>query len=315
MSKSETVKIVEVGPRDGLQNEASVLTVEQKFSLIERLYKSGLRNIEVGSLVNPTRMPQMANSDELYKTLENSYFYSDVHAVPMLVPNVRGMEKAIELGVKEIACFTAASDTFNEKNIGCDIEDSFARIGDVMALAQQHGIAVRGYLSCIVSCPYEGAIAKSKVDHLTQRLLDMGCYEVSLGDTIGVATPGQITPLIEQILKHTDASKLALHLHDTYGQALANICAGLNLGIRTFDSSIAGLGGCPYAPGASGNVATEDLVYMLHGMGYKTQVDLSLLVETGFFISKILGRSNSAKVGQALLNKKGSSASGENSCI
>ncbi|VUD47437.1 3-hydroxy-3-isohexenylglutaryl-CoA/hydroxy-methylglutaryl-CoA lyase [Thalassocella blandensis] len=316
MSTQSQVKIVEVGPRDGLQNETKVLSPEQKFELIERLYRSGLRSIEVGSLVNPARVPQMANSDALYKALDSSDFFSGQQSFPVLVPNIKGMERAIELGVKEIACFTAASDTFNEKNIGCDIEESFTRIAAVMELARQHHIAVRGYLSCIVSCPYEGAISQAKVAQLTERLLDLGCYEISLGDTIGVATPGQISPLLEQILRKTASDKLALHLHDTYGQALANISVGLAMGIRSFDSSIAGLGGCPYAPGASGNVATEDLVYMLHGMGFHTHVDLTELVETGSHISNLLGRQNNSKVGLALLsqNRRTESGVGVGSC-
>lgn len=315
MNIGEKVKLVEVGARDGLQNEKTPVSVDIKLNLLKQLIEAGHRCVEPGSFVHPKWVPQMASSDEVYQQLSrwldgegspSQQRWSQQHernnqvALPMLAPNVKGMERAIALGVSEVACFTAASNTFNQKNIACDIEQSFNNITDIIALAKQHQIRVRGYLSCVVACPYEGKTDAGVVKELTERLLTLGCYEVSLGDTIGVGTAGEIRKLLGHVLAGVNADKLALHFHDTYGQALANILVGLELGIRTFDSSIAGLGGCPYAPGASGNVATEDLVYLLHGSGFETGLDLERLVIAGRYISDQLQRPTGSKVAQAM---------------
>ncbi len=296
MTLPKQVSIVDVGPRDGLQNEKDIVPLQTKIALIQKLAMAGLSTIEAGSFVNPRWVPQMADSDQVYSAVSS---LADIQ-LPVLVPNVKGLEKAIDLGVTQISCFTAASDSFNRKNIACDIEESFTRIEQVIKLAQQHNMRIRAYLSCIVACPYEGKIKSEKVVELSKRLLDMGCYEVSLGDTIGVATPGDIQHLLDACLKDISKDTLALHLHDTYGQSLANILAALHYGIATFDTSISGLGGCPYAPGASGNVATEDVVYMLHGLGINTGIDFDSLVRAGSFISNALNRPSQSKVTRAL---------------
>ncbi len=294
------VKIVEVGPRDGLQNEKKIIDVPTKVRLIEGLVKAGLRHVEAGSFVSARWVPAMANSDEVYATLQKE----DCVHYPILVPNEKGLDIAIARGVKEISCFTAASDAFNKKNINCTIDESLERIAAVVDQSLAHNIPVRAYVSCVVACPYQGAIKPSEVKRVVEKLFSLGCYEVSLGDTIGVATPADINTLLDTLLDAFSVEKLALHLHDTYGQALANIYTGLQRGIHIFDSSVAGLGGCPYAKGASGNVATEDLVYMLHGLGIKTGVDLDELIETGDFISRALERENQSKVAKAVLGGK-----------
>lgn len=292
----QEAKVVEVGPRDGLQNEKQVLDVDTKVDLIQKLADAGLQSIETGSFVSPKWVPQMENSGEVYEALNHNTSIR----YPVLVPNIKGFNNALSFNVKEISCFTAASDSFNKKNTNCSIDESLHRIEELITQAKIHNIPVRGYVSCIVGCPYEGDIEPQAVAHVAEKLLSMGCYEVSLGDTIGVGTPGKISSLIEYLNNYVPKEKLALHLHDTYGQALANIYAGLQSGITVFDSSIAGLGGCPYAKGASGNVATEDLVYMLNGLNIKTGVSLEKLINVGNYISKALDRANQSKVANAL---------------
>ena len=298
MALPQQVNIVEVGPRDGLQNETTSISVQTKLDLIHGLAQTGLNIIEAGSFVSPKWVPQMADSDAVFRTLsaQTNIRY------PALVPNLKGLELALEAGVQEIACFTAASDAFNIKNTNCSVDESLKRIALLVVEAQKHKVPVRGYVSCVVGCPYQGDVQPRVVLDVTKRLLDMGCYEVSLGDTIGVGTPAHFTALLEYLLPHIPATHLALHCHDTYGQALANIYAGLQMGINKIDSSVAGLGGCPYAPGASGNVATEDVVYMLQGLGIESGVDLTSLVKVGDRISRALQRDNASKVATAMLS-------------
>jgi len=292
---SDTVKIVEVGPRDGLQFESKVLSVNQKVELINRLTKSGLGQIEAGSFVAADKIPQLADSDEVFTKLDHSK--GTVYSV--LVPNERGMQRALKAGVESIAIFTAASETFCEKNIGCSIEESFERFKPVMDIARENNISVRGYLSCVFGCPYEGPVKMSQTLQVAERLYKLGCYEISMGDTIGIGTPNQAQTLILHAAGVVPLDKIAIHFHDTRGQALANILACLEMGISTVDSSVAGLGGCPYAEGASGNVATEDVVYMLHGLGIYSGIDLRKIIETGRWISTVLHRNNSSRVGQS----------------
>lgn len=289
------VKIVEVGPRDGLQNENRILSPQEKLSFVKRLSKTGLKHIEFGAFVSPKWVPQMAGSDIVARGLarmNNNIVYS------ALVPNLIGLESALKYNVKHIAIFAAASETFSHKNINCSIEESFERFVPVMEVAKRKRIKVRGYLSTVFACPFEGAIKTKKVIDITKRLLALGCYEVSLGDTIGVATPKQVEDLLKGFKKSkVPFNKLAMHFHDTKGTALTNVLRSLDLGVRTFDSSIGGLGGCPYAPGALGNLATEDLVYMLDGMGYKTGVNLEKLVQTHRWTQEIIGRPLNSHVG------------------
>src|SRR5260370_380632 len=270
----DTVKVVEVGPRDGLQNENVTVPTEAKIEYITALADAGLKVIEAGAFVSPKWVPQMADTAEVYREIPKDPGVE----FPVLVPNMKGLERAIEAGVKSIAIFTAASDTFNKRNINMTIDESFANYAPVTARARAEGIRVRGYISTAFGCPYEGDVPPEKVLEVSARLLDLGCYEVSAGDTIGVGTPMQVQGVIGMLLQVIPASKLAMHFHDTRGTALANTLAALELGIATFDASAGGFGGCPYAPGASGNLATEDLVYMLEKMGIDTGVDLSLLV-------------------------------------
>ena len=298
--KKTRVRIVEVGPRDGLQNEKSRILSQDKIQLIESLAQAGLKHIEAGSFVSPKWVPQMADSLEV---MENMSRLNDVRYAA-LTPNMQGFEQAIKANADEVAIFAAASESFSQKNINCSIEESLERFLPIMAQAKKLGIPVRGYVSCILGCPYEGRISPenaklhfNKVKQVTQQLLDMGCYEVSLGDTIGTGTPKFTQQLLETLLTDIPANQLAVHFHDTYGQALANILIALQQGIYTIDASIAGLGGCPYAQGASGNVATEDVLYMLEGMGYETGLDLAKLIEIGNWICGKLGRPNGSKVG------------------
>ena len=270
----DTVKIVEVGPRDGLQNEKVTIPLEAKVEYITALSDAGLRVIEAGAFVSPKWVPQMADTAEVYANIPKDPGVE----YPVLVPNMKGLDRAIETGVKSISIFTAASDTFNKRNINMSIDESFANYAPVAARARAEGMKVRGYVSTAFGCPYEGDVAPEKVLEVSARLLDLGCYEVSVGDTIGVGTPVQVQGVIGILLQVIPASKLAMHFHDTRGTALANTLAALEMGIATFDASSGGLGGCPYAPGASGNMATEDLVYMLEKMGIDTAVDLNLLV-------------------------------------
>ncbi|WP_407410997.1 hydroxymethylglutaryl-CoA lyase [Acinetobacter sp.] len=285
---SEFVKIVEVGPRDGLQNEKTPLTLLDRKNLILDLMQTGLSSIEVGSCVSAKWVPQMAMSDQLFAELPKHPNIS----LSLLTPNIKGFEAALAVGCQEVAVFTAASQSFTQKNINCSIEESFAKFADIFAAAKQHNIKVRGYVSCIVDCPYEGAIEPKVVAQVTERLLNMGCYEVSLGETIGTATPDRVKQVWDACLASTDASLLAGHFHNTYGMAIANIYQSLQQGIRVFDSSIAGLGGCPYAKGASGNVSTEDLYYLLSNMGLNTGINLDTLMTASQNISQVLQRNN-----------------------
>lgn len=300
MDFPKKVKIVEVGPRDGLQNETTFVPTPIKIEFINRLSKIGYQTIEATSFVSPKWVPQLAGHAEVFQGIEkhNNISY------PVLVPNLQGLENALAAGVKEIALFTAASETFTKKNINCTIEESLTRFKPIIAAAKAAHIKVRGYLSCVLGCPYEGNISFDTVARIAEQLYQMGCYEISLGDTIGVGTPLNAQKLVTTVSKKVPIDHLAAHFHDTYGQALANIFAVLQLGVKTFDSSISGLGGCPYAPGAGGNVATEDVVYMLNGLGIQHGIDLDKLVNAGEFICQHLGRPSRSKVNLAIIGKR-----------
>ena len=285
MSFPSAVKIVEVGPRDGLQNEATSLDVATKVELIERLAKTGLQVIEAGSFVSPKWVPQMAGSDEVFNQLKPS---ETVYAA--LTPNMRGLERAIDCNVKEVAVFAAASEAFSAKNINCSIDESLNKFEAVIEKASIENIRVRGYISCVAGCPYQGDVDNRRIREIASALLSMGCYEVSLGDTIGVATPAITESLLTELFKEIAASKLAMHMHDTYGRAIDNIKQSLAMGISTIDSSVAGLGGCPYAKGASGNVATEKVIALLDKLDIAHGVDLQKLSYASKFICKKLGR-------------------------
>ncbi|GGQ35108.1 hydroxymethylglutaryl-CoA lyase [Shewanella litoralis] len=289
------VSIFEVGARDGLQNEVPVTTAD-KLTLITQLADAGVKRIEAGSFVSPKWVPQMADSNDVLRQIKRKpgVVYS------ALTPNLKGFELALAAGADEVAIFGAASESFSQKNINCSIDESIARFAPLIEAAQKHHIRVRGYVSCVLGCPYEGDIAVSEVARVSEILYQMGCYEISLGDTIGVGTPIKARQMVEAVAKVVPVDKLALHFHDTYGQALANILACLETGVSVFDASVAGLGGCPYAKGASGNLATEDLVYMLHGMGIDTGIDLTKLALAGDNISRVLGRANGSKVANAI---------------
>jgi len=296
---SSFVKIVEVGPRDGLQNEITIVPTDVKIKLIDQLSECNLPVIESTSFVSPKWVPQMADHCDVMCGIKRSPHTT----YSALTPNIKGFEKALSVKVDEVAVFGAASESFSKKNINCSIDESLQRFKPVLDAAKQKGIPVRGYVSCVCGCPYQGKVDISDVKRVTEKLLEMGCYEVSLGDTIGVGTPKNWRDLLSELTTCIPISSLAVHCHDTYGQALANISAALDVGIRTIDSSVAGLGGCPYAKGASGNVATEDVVYMLHGVGMQTNIDLEKLVAVGDFISKYLKRTNMSKVGNAMLSR------------
>ena len=289
------VRMVEVGPRDGLQNESGIVSAATKIALIDRLSDSGLPAVEATSFVSAKWVPQMADAAEVMAGIKRLPGTS----YPVLVPNMRGFEGAEAAGAKEIAVFAAASETFSRRNINCTIAESLERFRPVMEAADKAGMKVRGYVSCVLGCPYEGRVAPATVAEVSGELADMGCYEISLGDTIGVGTPGKAVAMIEAVAAKVPRERLAVHFHDTYGQALANILAALESGIATVDSSVAGLGGCPYAPGAAGNVASEDVLYMLNGLGIETGVDLDALVAAGQFISNHLGRQPISKVSRA----------------
>lgn len=293
---SEFVRIVEVGPRDGLQNEKTFVPTADKIALIDRLSGTGLRAIEATSFVSPKWVPQLADAAVVYTGIARRPGV----AYPVLVPNEQGYERARSVGVEEIAVFTAASEAFNRKNINAGIDESLARFAPVMARAKQDGVRVRGYVSTVLGCPYQGAVPLDDVVRVARALFGMGCYEVSLGDTIGVGTPAKARAMLKAVAQAVPMHALAVHFHDTYGQALANILACLEEGVRVVDASVSGAGGCPYARGASGNVATEDVVYMLHGLGLETGVDLPALAETGRWLAGILGRETGSKVGRAL---------------
>ncbi|MFJ2549628.1 hydroxymethylglutaryl-CoA lyase [Pseudomonas sp. NPDC087612] len=295
MSLPEKVRLVEVGPRDGLQNEAQPISVADKVRLVDDLSAAGLSYIEVGSFVSPKWVPQMAGSAEVFANIQqrNGVTYA------ALAPNLRGFEDALAAGVKEVAVFAAASEAFSQRNINCSISDSLQRFVPIIEAARQHGVRVRGYVSCVLGCPYEGTVSAEQVAPVARELFDMGCYEVSLGDTIGTGTPGATRRLFEVVGAQVPRAQLAGHFHDTYGQALANVYASLLEGISVFDSSVAGLGGCPYAKGASGNVASEDVLYMLQGLGIDTGIDLQRLIAAGLRISEVLGRASGSRVARA----------------
>ncbi|MBJ2286488.1 hydroxymethylglutaryl-CoA lyase [Pseudomonas sp. MF6755] len=295
MSLPSHVRLVEVGPRDGLQNEAQPISVADKVQLVDALSAAGLSYIEVGSFVSPKWVPQMAGSAEVFAQIQRKPGVT----YGALAPNLRGFEDALAAGVKEVAVFAAASEAFSQRNINCSISESLERFAPIMAAAKQHGISVRGYVSCVLGCPYEGDIAPQQVAAVARELYAMGCYEVSLGDTIGAGTAGATRRLFEVVGAQVPRDKLAGHFHDTYGQAIANVYASLLEGIHVFDSSIAGLGGCPYAKGASGNVATEDVLYLLNGLGIDTGIDLERLIGAGQQISRVLGRPSGSRVAKA----------------
>lgn len=295
MTLPSHVRLVEVGPRDGLQNEALPISVADKVQLVDALSAAGLSYIEVGSFVSPKWVPQMAGSAEVFAQIQRKPGVT----YGALAPNLRGFEDALAAGVKEVAVFAAASEAFSQRNINCSISASLERFAPIMAAAKQHGISVRGYVSCVLGCPYEGAIAPEQVAAVARELYAMGCHEVSLGDTIGTGTAGATRRLFEVVGAQVPRDKLAGHFHDTYGQAIANIYASLLEGINVFDSSVAGLGGCPYAKGASGNVATEDVVYLLKGLEIETGIDLEALIGAGQRISNVLGRPTGSRVAKA----------------
>jgi len=294
------VRIVEMGPRDGLQNEQQPVPLATKLELIDRLAAAGLREIEATSFVSPKWVPQMADHDALMRALTRRPGVR----YPVLTPNLQGFHAAIDAGADHVAVFAAASEAFSKKNINCSIAESIERFLPVMEAARERGVAVRGYVSCVIGCPYEGPVAPTKAAEVAQRLIDIGCDEVSLGDTIGVGTPATVQRLLQACATVVPMDKLAGHYHDTYGMAVANVFASYQFGLRCFDASVAGLGGCPYAKGATGNVATEDLVYLLHGLGADTGIDLDRLVETGAWISAELGRPNASRAARALLAQR-----------
>ncbi|KAI9193071.1 3-hydroxy-3-methylglutarate-CoA lyase [Polychytrium aggregatum] len=298
-TRPDFVKIVEVGPRDGLQNEPQNVPTPTKIEFINMLSQTGLSVIETTSFVSPKWVPQMGDASAVMKGITRAPGVS----YPVLTPNYKGFEAALKAGAAEVAIFGAASESFTKKNINCSIDESLRRFEDVCEAAKEHNIKVRGYVSTVVGCPYEGTIEPRAVAHVAKKLHEMGCYEISLGDTIGVGTPKKFREMLEAVQEAVPLNQIAVHCHDTYGQALANIHASLQMGIRVVDSSVAGLGGCPYAAGASGNVATEDVVYMLHGMGYGTGIDLPALIKAGNFISGFLGRPSGSKVARALTSK------------
>ena len=289
---AKNIQIVEVGPRDGLQNEKIWIETETKIALIEKLADAGLTKIEAASFVSPKWVPQMKDAFEVLSGIERRPGVT----YPVLTPNLKGFERALEAGVTEVAVFGAASEAFSQKNINCSISESVERFRPVLEAAQKNNVRVRGYISCVLGCPYQGEVPLENVVNLAENMSEMGCYEISLGDTIGIGTPLKAKKMVETVAEKVPVSNLALHFHDTRGQALANIYACLELGVSVIDASVSGLGGCPYAQGASGNVATEDVVYMLHGIGIKTGVDIEKLIETGRFISDVFGRLPQSRV-------------------
>ena len=301
MSLPRSVKIVEVGPRDGLQNEKQLVPAAVKVELIERLAEAGLQAVEATSFVSPKWVPQMGDNTEVFKAVKKK----EGVAYPVLAPNLKGFDAAVEAGATEVAVFGAASEAFSQKNINCSVAESIKRFEPVICAALALDMKVRGYVSCVVGCPYEGAVAPEKAAEVAQRLFEMGCYEVSLGDTIGVGNPVSVQRMIEACARTVPMNKLAGHYHDTYGMAIANIYASMEQGMRVFDSSVAGLGGCPYAAGASGNVATEDVVYLLNGLGVETGIDMDKLLAAGQFILGHLGREPSSKAARALWARQG----------
>ena len=296
MNLPKHVKIVEVGPRDGLQNEKQAIDTATKVALIARLGASGLKTIEATAFVSPKWVPQMADNAEVMRQITRL----DGVTYPVLTPNLKGLEAALATGVTEVAVFAAASEAFSQKNINCSISESIERFVPVIESAREHGVAVRGYVSTVVGCPYQGDVPPEKVAEVSKALFDLGCYEISLGDTIGVGAPLKVQAMLAEVSKAVPMDKLAGHFHNTYGMAIANIYASLQMGMAVFDASVAGLGGCPYAKGASGNVATEDVVYLLNGLGIDSGVDLNHLVETAVWVSAQLGRVPASNVAKAL---------------
>jgi len=310
MSRPARVRIVEVGPRDGLQNEKQLVPTDIKLELIARLGRAGLQAIEATSFVSPKWVPQMGDNAEIMARLERLPGVD----YPVLTPNMKGFEAALAAGAGEVAVFGAASESFSRKNINCSIAESLARFRPVVEAAREAGVKVRGYVSCVLGCPYEGEIAPQAVAEVAATLFEMGCYEVSLGDTIGVGTPDKTRRMLDAVAQRVPLAALAGHYHDTYGMAIANIYASLDAGVAVFDASVGGLGGCPYAAGASGNVATEDVAYLLDGLGIETGIDLAALVDTAAWISDRLGRSPSSKVARALLAGRGTATQEELRC-
>ena len=297
---SETIRIIEMGPRDGLQNEKTPIGVADRIAFVERLVDAGLRTVEVGAFVSPKAIPQMVGSDEVLRAV-SQIAAAEFH---VLVPNEKGYDAARAAGAKVVSVFAAASEGFSRANINCSIAESIERFKPVLARAKQDGVPVRGYISCVLGCPFDGEIKPQAVAELARQLWELGCYEISLGDTIGVGTPLKAKHMLRAVAVHVPVAKLAMHFHDTYGQALANLYAGLEQGVRVIDSAAGGLGGCPYAPGATGNVATEDVVYMLEGMGIKTGVDMTKLVAATNQISQLIGRAPVSRVASALNAKR-----------
>jgi hydroxymethylglutaryl-CoA lyase len=295
----DKVKIIEVGVRDGLQNEQTPVPTEVKLELINRLILSGISVIEATSFVSPKWVPQMADHQQILEALPDNKKVN----FPVLTPNMKGFENALKAGAKEVAVFAAASESFSQKNINCSIEESIKRFEPIFEAAKKQGVKVRGYVSCVLGCPYEGEISIEQVTQVADKLYQSGSYEISLGDTIGVGTVYKTKALIESVAKFVPIENIAVHFHDTYGQALTNIYAAIEMGVRNIDASVAGLGGCPYAKGASGNVATEDVIYMLNGLGLYSGIDLDKLVEAGNYISQFLKRENNSKVARAILAK------------
>ncbi|MBT5047728.1 MAG: hydroxymethylglutaryl-CoA lyase [Rhodospirillaceae bacterium] len=300
MTLPKSVTLVEVGPRDGLQNEPEALGVADRVALIDRLTDSGLRFIEAGSFVSPKHVPQMADTDKVLAGIRRR----DDACYQVLVPNMKGFDAAKNAGATDIAVFAAASETFSQRNTNCSIAEGLTRFTAVCDAAQRSDIRVRGYVSCVLGCPYEGDVPPDRVADLAARLADFGCYEVSLGDTIGVGTPGKAQGLVDAVAALVPVDRLAVHFHDTYGQALANILAVMERGVSVIDCAVAGLGGCPFSPGATGNVATEDVLYMLDGLGIETGVDLTAVAEAGRFVMEKLGRPPDSRVNRALSAKQ-----------
>lgn len=300
MELPKKVRLVDVGPRDGLQNEPGVVPTEAKVELIHRLANAGLPSVEATSFVSPKWVPQMADHSEVMRTIRRKPGVS----YPVLVPNMKGLESALAAGVDEIAGFAAATESFSQRNTNCSIEESMERFAPVCKTALASGMKVRGYISVVLECPFEGSVNPKVVADIAKRLMDMGCYEVSLGDTTGMGTPGETKLLMETLARDIPPAQLGGHFHDTYGQALANILASMEVGVSTFDASIAGLGGCPYSPGATGNVATEDVVYMLNGMGIETGISMDRLLDAAQYICDVLKRQTASRAGRALLAKR-----------
>ncbi|KAG9956768.1 pyruvate carboxyltransferase, partial [Aureobasidium melanogenum] len=301
------VKIVEVGPRDGLQNIKNIVPFQTKVDLIQRLAKTGLQAIEATSFVSPKWVPQLSDSSKVMQAIQPLLNHPSI-TFPVLVPNMKGLLEASQAGAKEIGIFLSATEGFSRKNINCSIEESLRRVDPVVTTALDKGIRVRAYISCIVDCPYDGRTSPSQVLHLAKKLLALGCFEISLGDTTGAATPADVRILLDCLLKEIPASKLAGHFHDTFGQAVANVLVAYEMGIRTFDSSVSGLGGCPYSPGAKGNVATEDIVYLFQQMQVETGVDLAMLADVGQWIAQQLKQNNGSHAGAALISRRASTS-------